>query len=201
MTYSAESEYVSRFATLKILAGKLERHLFSLVSSCSRIDRVSARAKSIDRYAAKAKKLNPDGSPKYDKPKYQIQDQIGARITVFYLSDIELVKNIVLRYFKSIEIQDKFPKSDAEFGYFGLHFVLHMPSDIVEKDEEGDAPQFFELQIKTLFQHAWSEAHHDLGYKSDKKINSEHRRMLAFTAAQAWGADKIFSELLASLDT
>ena len=48
-------------------------------------------------------------------------------------------------------------------------------------------PKFFELQIKTLFQHAWSEAEHDLGYKEDKHLNLDQKRRLAFTSAQAWG--------------
>jgi ppGpp synthetase/RelA/SpoT-type nucleotidyltranferase len=57
-------------------------------------------------------------------------------------------------------------------------------------------PQFFELQVKTLFQHAWSEANHDLGYKPGATpLSSSEKRQLAFTSAQAWGADHIFDEL------
>jgi GTP pyrophosphokinase len=52
------------------------------------------------------------------------------------------------------------------------------------------------LQIKTLFQHAWSEANHDLGYKPAlAPVGVEDERRLAFTSAQAWGADHIFDEL------
>jgi putative GTP pyrophosphokinase len=64
---------------------------------------------------------------------------------------------------------------------------------------DGDTiPDFFELQIKTLFQHAWSEAHHDLGYKQEPgstPLTSEEKRKLAYTSAQAWGADHMFDEL------
>jgi putative GTP pyrophosphokinase len=57
-------------------------------------------------------------------------------------------------------------------------------------------PKVLELQIKTLFQHAWSEANHDLGYKPDlQPLDPDDERKLAFTAAQAWGADQIFDEL------
>jgi len=70
------------------------------------------------------------------------------------------------------------------------------PVDVVPSDVgRYEAPRFFELQIKTLFQHAWSEANHDLGYKSPGPLSQDQQRRLAYTAAQAWGADRVFNEL------
>ncbi|WP_244619298.1 hypothetical protein [Rhizobium sp. 18055] len=66
------------------------------------------------------------------------------------------------------------------------------PSDLV--------PNFFEIQVKTLFQHAWSEANHDLGYKPESdRLTSDQNRLLAFASAQAWGADRAFDELFIDL--
>ena len=118
---------------------------------------------------------------------------------VFYISDIDIIRQMVENYFKFIEVKMKTPNSDSEFGYFGLHFILEMPADVIPEENEEDIPEFFELQIKTLFQHAWSEAHHDLGYKSLRDLTGDERRKVAFTAAQAWGADTIFQELANSL--
>jgi hypothetical protein len=43
---------------------------------------------------------------------------------------------------------------------------------------------------------------HDLGYKpGDKVLNPDDKRKLAFTSAQAWGADLIFDELFAGRQT
>jgi putative GTP pyrophosphokinase len=52
------------------------------------------------------------------------------------------------------------------------------------------------VTVKTLFQHAWSEADHDVGYKPGSiPLTPEEKRKLAYTSAQAWGADQIFDEL------
>ena len=48
-------------------------------------------------------------------------------------------------------------------------------------------PKVFELQAKTVFRHAWGEADHDLGYKPRNELNHEQKRLIAYTAAHAWG--------------
>ena len=130
----------------------------------------------------------------------QIQDQIGARVIVFYTSDVEPVGERILKYCRHIEVATKEPNTDAEFGYFGKHFVLALPPDCVPGGIEIErAPKFFELQIRTLFQHAWSEAEHDLAYKPAETLSPDQKRRFAFTAAQAWGADRILEELAQEL--
>ena len=181
------------------ISGRLQLFLKQVLNEVERIDSISTRAKDPDRYFQKAIKVDDSGLPKYSDPEHEIQDQIGGRITVFYLSDVERVRSAIKDHFRFIEEADKSPVSESEFGYFGLHFILALPDDVVEEGKEDQAPEFFELQIKTLFQHAWSEAHHDLGYKSIRKLTAEERRKVAFTAAQAWGADTIFEELSHSL--
>lgn len=190
--------YKSRYdATLKRLAVGIENLLREHLRDVSRIDRVGARAKSLDRFVAKSEKLKDDGVPKYSDPLMQIQDQIGARIITFYLSDVAAVAEVIDRYFRAVETKDLVPESEWEFGYFGRHYILFVPDDVIEPDmNRSDVPDFFELQIKTLFQHAWSEAEHDLGYKPGAvPLNPDEKRKLAFTAAQSWGADHMFEEL------
>jgi putative GTP pyrophosphokinase len=161
-----------------------------------RIDRIVARPKSVDRFLKKAATL-VEGTKKYQEPLRQIQDQIGARVLTYYLSDIERVATILLKYFRPIESQTIVPDSEWKFGYFGRHFVFLIPSDLIRSVHVDKVliPEFFELQVKTLFQHAWSEADHDLGYKPEAPLSSDAERRLAFTSAQAWGADRIFAEL------
>jgi len=180
---------------LKPVAKILEDHLKDNMNGLPRVDRISARAKDTDRFMSKAAK-QVDGQPKYSDPLNQVQDQIGARIVTFYLDDVETVSKEVEEYYRKIESRVVVPDSESEFGYFGKHYILLLPDDvIVDGIEPSDVPKFFELQIKTLFQHAWSEANHDLGYKPEGELMSDEKRKIAFTSAQAWGADQIFADL------
>ncbi len=178
------------------LARNVSKHIQDLLQDQPRIDRISARAKDVDRFLKKATS-QIEGRPKYSEPLNQIQDQIGARIVVFYKSDVDRIDAFVKRYFTAIEYRRVVPDSESEFGYFGHHLVLVLPSDTVEEDmDKALIPDFFELQIKTLFQHAWSEADQDLAYKpGDKPLTGEQKRLVAFTSAQAWGADHMFERL------
>ena len=195
MTENLASTYQALYTEVLVqTADNLRRHLAACLEEIDRVDAVVARAKSPERFAAKALK-QIDGQMKYQNPLVQIHDQIGARVTVLYLTDVEPVKNAIDNYFHAIEWLEKKPEKDAEFGYFGDHYTLAIPDDVVPEGEEQRAPKFFELQIKTLFQHAWSEATHDIGYKAPRELTSHERRQMAFLAAQAWGADQLFVAL------
>ncbi len=199
MTSLRDAFVLRRARVLVPLAERIEAHLKSLFAGLARIDRISARAKDVDRFLAKAQKHDND-KPKYDDPLNQIQDQVGARIVTFYASDVERVRLEIENYFRYIESKKIVPESESEFGYEGRHFILFVPDDLIDDTLERDeSVEFFELQIKTLFQHAWSEAEHDLGYKPSGKLTSDQKRRLAFTAAQAWGADLIFDEMFRQL--
>lgn len=199
-TNTLESTYRERFdRVLTPLASRLQEHLRELVKDLAHIDRITARAKSIQRFVAKAEK-QVGGKRKYGDPLVQVQDQIGARIVVFYLRDVEVVATRVNDHLRKIETQAIVPDSEAEFGYFGRHFILFLPSDLFDAEVPQDqAPKFFELQIKTLYQHAWAEASHDLAYKPPEDLTTDDRRKVAFTAAQSWGADQIFDDLFGRL--
>src|ERR1700733_12802382 len=72
------------------LATNINEHIHELLQDQPRIDRISARAKDVDRFIKKAAS-QLEGRPKYTEPLNQIQDQIGARIVVFYKMDVERI--------------------------------------------------------------------------------------------------------------
>src|SRR4051812_13447056 len=162
---SLERAYRARYKSgLVPISDALHDHIADIFKGEPRIDRISARAKDPNSFLKKAS-AHVESRAKYREPLSEIQDQIGARIITFYRSDVDRLDAIVKKFFKPIEINNRIPESEWEFGYFGRHYVLVLPTDVkIESIDKTHVPDFFELQIKTLFQHAWSEADHDLGY-------------------------------------
>src|ERR1700676_1019049 len=148
MTSLRDVYEMRRTQMLLVLASRLEAHLRTVFDGCARIDRISVRAKSVDRFVAKAEK-ETQAKRKYDDPLTQIQDQLGARIVTFYKSDVDTLATEVTKYFRHIESVQIVPDSVSEFGYEGMHFVLFLPRDIFDDEiREDESIVFFELQIK-----------------------------------------------------
>jgi putative GTP pyrophosphokinase len=195
-------EYESRYEDiLRPLAQTLTLQLQDHLRDIEQIDRISARAKNPERFVSKALKDKVNGENKYPRPLEQIQDLVGARVIVFYKQDVDIVSAAIEKYYRPIERRDLIPESESEFGYVGKHYILACPEDLFGDDvDRSRCPLFFELQIKTLFQHAWSEAAHDLSYKPEVPLNSMQKRLVALTSAQAWGADLHFAQLHSELN-
>ncbi|HEU5406144.1 MAG TPA: RelA/SpoT domain-containing protein [Nitrospira sp.] len=200
MKPNLQETYQKRVSTiLSPIAEGLEAIIKEHLSGTSRIDRIEVRVKSPDRFLAKSRRT-VDGRPKYSDPLSEIQDQIGVRIVVLYEQDVSEVCKVIEKYYHPFEKRLLVPEKEWEFGYFGRHYILSLPSDAVPSGIPlADAPDCFELQVRTLWQHAWSEANHDLGYKPAEELSADQRRRLAYTSAQAWGADRMFSELFDEL--
>lgn len=196
MTQDISTAYESRYLALKQIAVGLTVFVRDLLEGVPRVDRVSARAKRPKQFLMKAAKVDNNGIARYSDPLTQIQDQIGARVVVLSVSDVKSVSEVVERYFRHLEREEHVPDSHREFGYFGRHWVFALPADVVPVSvERQDVPRFFELQVKTLFQYAWSEVSHDISYKAPTELTPDQERRFAYGAALAWGADRVFEDL------
>jgi putative GTP pyrophosphokinase len=177
-------------------ASALEDLVQLQLKDIARIDRITSRVKSVDRFMAKAQKTE-NGNKKYDYPLQEIQDIIGLRVIVLFLEDVLCISEKLCKIFRSIEKKSLKPEKHSEFSYFGWHGIFFIPTDCISDSSSASlVPSVFEIQVKTVFQHAWSEAEHDLGYKPSGKLNDEAKRMIAFAASLAWGADRAFQDVL-----
>ena len=137
-----------------------------------------------------AGKLELKGS-KY-KSLADITDILGLRVITFYFDDVDIVASAVERLFE-VDWENSVDKRRLHevdsFGYQSLHYICRMP----------DIPYRFEIQMRTLLQHAWSNMNHDTGYKSGVEIPREYIRNLNRLAGMLELADEQFSRIRSEL--
>jgi putative GTP pyrophosphokinase len=195
------SDYLTLFEERRGILVELSKTLDELVrqdlEGTSHVDRISFRVKDPLSFEKKALAKNKNGQQKYQNPLREIEDQIAGRVIVFFLSDIEKVRSALASTFRQVEFEAKEPDSESAFGYQSHHQVFlisehHKPAGW---GAHKNMPKTFELQIRTLFMHAWAEPQHDIGYKGQDELTKEMKRMLAWVAASAWGADRSMDEI------
>ena len=189
--------YQNNYSRINDCSQVIKENIRSLLNDrgIKRIDQLTGRAKSVEKFMLKAQKMIDEATYKYKEPLKEIQDQIGVRIVTFYLKDVDTIAKIIADNYEPIEALDKHPNRYDAFSYEGKHFILFIPIEVKTWKDDEYMPSFFELQIKTMFQHAWAESEHDLNYKTGKELSLEDKRLIAYSAAQAWGADNVFEQL------
>ncbi len=177
-------EYKENLPRLKTVEAQV---LDSLKRTLSDIGLLVAAIESrIKSYDSLAGKLELKGH------KYQsladLTDIIGLRIITFYVDDVDKVASAVERLFtidweNSID-KRKIHETDS-FGYLSLHYICSIP----------DFPYRFEIQMRTLLQHAWANMNHDTGYKSGVEIPKRYMRNMSRLAGMLELVDDEFSKI------
>lgn len=187
--------YRERFGLLEGLASNLAAAVRDHLASTSRVDDIRFRAKSPESFIDKVCVRRVD--PPYDAPLLEVEDQVAGRVNVFFLSDVERVRERLGDLFGAVEVSERRPAKVTEFDYEGLHSIYNIPPQVKPDgwEERDDLPATFELQVRTLFQHAWAEPQHDIAYKPNTELEFDERREVAWVAASAWGADQAFDRL------
>lgn len=140
----------------------------------------------------------------YKDPNTQLTDISGLRIILFVESDIKLVSNIINQSFIVDELNSS-NKDDKlsldQVGYRSVHFVCDIGKQRSALPEfEGLEDLKFEIQIRTVLQHAWAELAHDRSYKFRGQLPSAIQRRLYLHAGLLEIADNGFSELAGEID-
>ncbi|ODT62187.1 hypothetical protein ABS71_16095 [bacterium SCN 62-11] len=108
---------------------------------------------------------------------WEVTDLVGLRVTTYFEDTIDDVARIIESRF-AVDFghtQDRLAAQDYRvFGYRSLHYVCGL------EQTRTLPPGFrFEIQIRTILQHAWAEIEHDLGYKaSDSTPDTIRRRFI-----------------------
>lgn len=130
----------------------------------------------------------------YGNPATEITDIVGIRVITYFRDEVDrsvqlLKPQMTVNEAKSV---DKRSQLDLrEFGYRSVHLIGRL-SDIGIRipDEFAEIP--FEVQVRSILEHAWAENEHELVYKSGITFSSDTSREFAAVAGTLELLDREF---------
>lgn len=174
--------------------------VFENLLKANNIDFLAVTGRTKDKKSA-LEKIDRKG---YKKPEEQMTDLSGIRVILYFESDVDKVSKLISDSF-GVDIDNSLDKSKVlskdQIGYRSVHFVCTLG------DARSTLPEYskltelkFEVQVRTVLQHAWAELAHDSNYKFSGTLPPEIERKLYLYAGMLEIADKGFDELSAQID-
>jgi putative GTP pyrophosphokinase len=140
----------------------------------------------------------------YSDPRRDMTDIVGVRVVTFIEADAARACRVVADSF-NIHPGDSGDKAASlgvdRFGYRSVHYVCDLGIDRTGLPEFAafkDIP--FEIQVRTVLQHAWAEIEHDRSYKFSSALPAPLRRRLHAIAGLLEMADREFTAIAAEID-
>lgn len=197
-----ESWYLGERSKFDLLGNKIVSILNEIIETEEiQVHSISSRSKEVESFLNKAMK------EKYKNPLEEIHDLAGIRIITFVRSDVEKVSNIIKRTF-NIDNENSIDKGAElgidKVGYRSVHFVAEMTEDRLKlADYQRYTGMKFEIQVRTIMEHAWADLSHDRNYKFNGVLPNENdiKRRFSLIAATIELLDRQFDELANEIDS
>lgn len=172
----------------KVVASLLEQ---ALLDEHIQVHSITQRCKSRQSLAKKISKPDKNYQSLGD-----ISDIAAIRVTTYFSDDVDRVSELIERTFK-IDVNNSIDKrlvlDPDRFGYQSMHYVAELGDGRYTLIEYKRFFQIkFEIQVRSILQHAWAEIEHDLGYKTAGGIPRDIRRKFSRVAGLLELADAEF---------
>ncbi len=132
----------------------------------------------------------------------ELQDLIGIRLILLFKRDITRVSELIENHFsviKKYNTEDRLEEN--QFGYLSIHEIVQLPDEWLKIPTLAPFSNLkCEIQIRTLVQHAWSEASHIFQYKNEADIPKPLKRTIGRLSALLETVDLEFERVLNERD-
>jgi putative GTP pyrophosphokinase len=114
---------------------------------------------------------------------WDVTDLVALRVATYFDDHVEQVSRVIEKHFR-VDFGHSADRARPA-GYRSVHYVC-------AHDAGPHAAFRFEVQLRTVLQHAWAEVEHDLGYKVDDAVPEAIRRRFSRVAGLLEIADQEF---------
>lgn len=116
---------------------------------------------------------------------YDLDDFVGIRLILLFRNDVNKICQIISSNFEVLQIEDTGERlAENEFGYQSNHMVIKMPVAWLSVPSFSDFDGFkVEIQVRTVAQHIWAAASHQLQYKNELSVPAPLKRAIHRTSA------------------
>lgn len=111
---------------------------------------------------------------------HDLKDKLGIRIICVFQEDLTIIDHFLKQYFTILAAEYKQEKLDFnKLDYVSNHYDARINLNINEFKKYSDLEGYiFEIQVRTLNQHAWSNTAHSLSYKQEKEMSPKIKRKI-----------------------
>lgn len=192
MRKNFHDEYSRAIAPLdefgKALKSLLERLLTAEPGAARlHIHAVTYRVKSEESAERKTARPRQGATEAGPRALETLTDLLGIRVITYFPDEVDAAAKLIEREFAIDRINsvDKRAVLDPDrFGYLSLHYVAELNAARTAMPEYKEYSGIkFEVQIRSILQHAWAEIEHDLGYKFKDAVPRLVRRRFSQLAS------------------
>lgn len=159
---------------------------------------ISSRVKNSDSLVEKQRRK------RYKEPLKEITDFVGIRVITYTEDDAARVCEVIGRTFSvdSAKSSDKGQQLEVDqIGYRSHHFICDLGEKRIALPEfEVFSGRKFEIQVRTVLQHAWAEVEHDRNYKFSGILPSALQRRLYLISGLLEMGDRELNQLSRDID-
>jgi ppGpp synthetase/RelA/SpoT-type nucleotidyltranferase len=125
---------------------------------------VSGRAKTLASLRGKFRRKS------YKNPARELTDLIGVRIITYYGDEVDTIvtrlrEKLVINAANSVD--KRLGLGLQQFGYRSVHLIARLkPGPAFSEDQRFLQQHWFEIQVRSILEHAWAEIEHEVVYKS-----------------------------------
>lgn len=112
----------------------------------------------------------------YDK----INDKLGFRLVTHFKSELKPIRQFINNNFCVENFESKAEKLKYDqLGYVSEHYEVKINTSIPYFKEHTKFKDFvFEIQVRTICQHAWADVEHALSYKQEIELDENTKRKI-----------------------